>query len=167
MQTSPFGKAKGLLRTLTEGTWSDAFDGLSISLMLTSNPAIQVAQASLSQPEPSFVFFFFFKLHLKGYFQDQYSLTLKYHVLQYTVFDQLKNRVLANNQTIAEKGVSPASLSAFMAFLLGAVSKSIATCLTYPAIRYIIVPSNLFRSADLVSTALLRSFFYLRIGAKS
>lgn len=94
MQTSPFGKAKGLLRTLTEGTWSDAFDGLSISLMLTTNPAIQ-----------------------------------------YTVFDQLKNRVLANNQTIAEKGVSPASLSAFMAFLLGAVSKSIATCLTYPAIR--------------------------------
>ncbi|KEH22356.1 peroxisomal adenine nucleotide carrier protein [Medicago truncatula] len=94
MQTSPFGKAKGLLRTLTEGTWSDAFDGLSISLMLTSNPAIQ-----------------------------------------YTVFDQLKNRVLTNNQTIAEKGVSPASLSAFMAFILGAVSKSIATCLTYPAIR--------------------------------
>jgi len=57
MQTSPFGKAKGLLRTLTEGTWSDAFDGLSISLMLTSNPAIQVAQASLYQPEPSLVLF--------------------------------------------------------------------------------------------------------------
>lgn len=61
MQTSPFGKAKGLLRTLTEGTWSDAFDGLSISLMLTSNPAIQVAQASLSQLERSFVISF--KLH--------------------------------------------------------------------------------------------------------
>ncbi|KAK2428980.1 NAD(+) salvage pathway protein [Trifolium repens] len=94
MQTSAFGKSKGLLKTLTEGTWSDAFDGLSISLMLTSNPAIQ-----------------------------------------YTVFDQLKNRVLTNNQNISEKGVSPTSLSAFMAFLLGAISKSIATCLTYPAIR--------------------------------
>lgn len=82
-------------------------------------------------------------------------------MLQYTVFDQLKNRVLTNNQTIAEKGVSPASLSAFMAFLLGAVSKSIATCLTYPAIRYIIIPSNLFSSANLVSTALLISFSFL------
>lgn len=94
MQTSAFGKAKGLLSTLTEGTWKDAFDGLSISLLLTSNPAIQ-----------------------------------------YTVFDQLKNRLLKNNQNKGEKGVSHASLSAFMAFLLGAISKSIATCLTYPAIR--------------------------------
>ncbi|BAT99261.1 hypothetical protein VIGAN_10066300 [Vigna angularis var. angularis] len=94
MQTSAFGKSKGLLKTLTEGTWSDAFDGLSISLLLTSNPAIQ-----------------------------------------YTVFDQLKQRALKNKQSKAEKGSSPESLSAFMAFLLGAISKSIATCLTYPAIR--------------------------------
>ncbi|XP_061338798.1 peroxisomal adenine nucleotide carrier 1 [Gastrolobium bilobum] len=94
MQTSAFGKSKGLLKTLTEGNWSDAFDGLSISLLLTSNPAIQ-----------------------------------------YTVFDQLKHKVLKNKQDKAGKGVSPASLSAFMAFLLGAISKSIATCLTYPAIR--------------------------------
>ncbi|TKY69694.1 Peroxisomal adenine nucleotide carrier 1 [Spatholobus suberectus] len=94
MQTSDFGKSKGLLKTLTEGTWSDAFDGLGISLLLTSNPAIQ-----------------------------------------YTVFDQLKHRALMNKQNNADKGTSPASLSAFMAFLLGAISKSIATCLTYPAIR--------------------------------
>ncbi|KAL2349262.1 hypothetical protein Fmac_003262 [Flemingia macrophylla] len=94
MQTSDFGKSKGLLTTLTEGTWSDAFDGLSISLLLTSNPAIQ-----------------------------------------YTVFDQLKLRALKNKQNGTDKGTSAASLSAFMAFLLGAISKSIATCITYPAIR--------------------------------
>ncbi|CAI0551145.1 unnamed protein product [Linum tenue] len=85
MQTSAFGKSKGLWDTLTEGDWSNAFDGLGISLLLTSNPAIQ-----------------------------------------YTVFDQLKLKLLKGNQ---------ASLSAFTAFLLGALSKSIATCLTYPAIR--------------------------------
>ncbi|CAI0460112.1 unnamed protein product [Linum tenue] len=85
MQTSAFGKSKGLWDTLTEGDWSNAFDGLGISLLLTSNPAIQ-----------------------------------------YTVFDQLKLKLLKGNE---------ASLSAFTAFLLGALSKSIATCLTYPAIR--------------------------------
>jgi len=47
MQTSAFGKSKGLLKTLTEGTWSDAFDGLSISLLLTSNPAIQVCEGAV------------------------------------------------------------------------------------------------------------------------
>lgn len=94
MQTSEFGKSKGLLKTLEEGNWSDAFDGLSISLLLTSNPAIQ-----------------------------------------YTVFDQLKHRALKNTLKNTDKGTSPASLSAFMAFLLGAISKSIATCITYPAIR--------------------------------
>ncbi|KAJ0015186.1 hypothetical protein Pint_19879 [Pistacia integerrima] len=90
MQTSAFGKSKGLLKTLSEGTWNDAFDGLGISLLLTSNPAIQ-----------------------------------------YTVFDQLKRRLLKGEQ----KGSSPLALSAFMAFALGALSKSIATVITYPAIR--------------------------------
>ncbi|XP_044499267.1 peroxisomal adenine nucleotide carrier 1-like [Mangifera indica] len=90
MQTSAFGKSKGLLKTLSEGTWSDAYDGLGISLLLTSNPAIQ-----------------------------------------YTVFDQLKRRLLKAEQ----KGSSPQALSAFMAFALGALSKSIATVITYPAIR--------------------------------
>jgi len=42
MQTSEFGKSKGLWKTLTEGSWSDAFDGLGISLLLTTNPSIQV-----------------------------------------------------------------------------------------------------------------------------
>jgi hypothetical protein len=42
MQTSEFGKSKGLWKTLTDGSWGNAFDGLGISLLLTSNPAIQV-----------------------------------------------------------------------------------------------------------------------------
>ncbi|XP_042482222.1 peroxisomal adenine nucleotide carrier 1-like [Macadamia integrifolia] len=95
MQTSAFGKSKGLWRTLSEGTWSEAFDGLGISLLLTSNPAIQ-----------------------------------------YTVFDQLKGRMLKRQQSNKVGGhSSKIALSAFSAFILGAVSKSIATFLTYPAIR--------------------------------
>ncbi|RRT80205.1 hypothetical protein B296_00017609 [Ensete ventricosum] len=42
MQTSAFGKSKGLWETLSEGYWSEAYDGLGISLLLTANPAIQV-----------------------------------------------------------------------------------------------------------------------------
>ncbi|KAF9606425.1 hypothetical protein IFM89_025114 [Coptis chinensis] len=95
MQTSAFGKSKGLYETLTEGTWIEAFDGLGISLLLTSNPAIQ-----------------------------------------YTVFDQLKSRLLMRQRSSkADTESSPEALPAFSAFVLGAVSKSIATCLTYPAIR--------------------------------
>ncbi|KAL2469198.1 Peroxisomal adenine nucleotide carrier 1 [Forsythia ovata] len=94
MQTTAFGKSKGLWETLTEGSWSDAYDGLGISLLLTSNPAIQ-----------------------------------------YTVFDQLKVRHLKQKQNKMETGSSPEVLSAFSAFVLGALSKSIATILTYPAIR--------------------------------
>lgn len=92
MQTSAFGRSKGLWAMLTEGSWSEAFDGLGISLLLTSNPAIQ-----------------------------------------YTVFDQLKQKLLDRKK--AGNGSSPESLSAVSAFLLGAISKSIATVLTYPAIR--------------------------------
>ncbi|XP_042516676.1 peroxisomal adenine nucleotide carrier 1-like [Macadamia integrifolia] len=95
MQTCTFGKSKGLWKTLSEGTWSEAFDGLGISLLLTCNPSIQ-----------------------------------------YTVFDQLKERHLTkqkNNKASGES--SKVALSAFSAFVLGAVSKSIATFLTYPAIR--------------------------------
>ncbi|MQL84328.1 hypothetical protein Taro_016820 [Colocasia esculenta] len=97
MQTSEFGKSKGLWETLTEKSWNEAFNGLGISLLLTSNPAIQ-----------------------------------------YTVFDQLKQRLLKsreNGKVGSNVEVSPATLSAFSAFVLGAVSKSIATVLTYPAIR--------------------------------
>ncbi|KAI7733182.1 hypothetical protein M8C21_005446, partial [Ambrosia artemisiifolia] len=94
MQTSAFGRSKGLRAMLTQGSWSEVFDGLGISLLLTSNPAIQ-----------------------------------------YTVFDQLKQKLLDRKLKKAGNGSSPESLSAFSAFLLGAVSKSIATVLTYPAIR--------------------------------
>ncbi|XP_009625700.1 peroxisomal adenine nucleotide carrier 1 [Nicotiana tabacum] len=94
MQTSAFGKSKGLWKTLTEGSWSEAFDGLGISLLLTSNPAIQ-----------------------------------------YTVFDQLKQHLLKGKEKTTERDASPVVLSAFSAFALGALSKSIATVLTYPAIR--------------------------------
>ncbi|TQE05092.1 hypothetical protein C1H46_009244 [Malus baccata] len=93
MQTSAFGKSKGLWKTLTEGSWIDAFDGLGISLLLTANPAIQ-----------------------------------------YTVFDQLKLRLLKRKNKTG-KDSSPEALSAFTAFVLGAVSKTVATVLTYPAIR--------------------------------
>lgn len=98
MQTSAFGKSKGLWQTLSEGSWKEAFDGLGVSLLLTSNPAIQ-----------------------------------------YTVFEQLKQRLLRrqkrnrNDSVTAES--SPIVISAFAAFLLGAFSKTIATVLTYPAIR--------------------------------
>ncbi|CAL5337732.1 unnamed protein product [Camellia sinensis] len=94
MQTSEFGKSKGHWKTLSEGTWSEAFDALGISLLLTTNPSIQ-----------------------------------------YTVFDQLKQR-LQRGQLSKKLGTesSSDSLSAVSAFVLGAVSKCIATCLTYPAI---------------------------------
>uniref|UniRef100_A0A0A8YT44 Peroxisomal adenine nucleotide carrier 1 n=1 Tax=Arundo donax TaxID=35708 RepID=A0A0A8YT44_ARUDO len=97
MQTSAFGKSKGLRETLAEGTWMEAFDGLGISIILTCNPSIQ-----------------------------------------YTAFDQLKQRLIQRrrrkNAGSAEDS-SRVALSAFSAFLLGAISKSIATVLTYPLIR--------------------------------
>ncbi|KAK1696803.1 hypothetical protein QYE76_013500 [Lolium multiflorum] len=96
MQTSAFGKSKGLRATLAEGTWLEAFDGLGISLMLTCNPSIQ-----------------------------------------YTVFDQLKHKLIQRQKSKAESAgdSTPVALSAFSAFLLGAISKSVATILTYPLIR--------------------------------
>lgn len=61
--------------------------------------------------------------------------------MQYTVFDQLKQRLLkrqpSNKMELATKDSSPEALSAFSAFVLGALSKSIATFLTYPAIRLV------------------------------
>lgn len=47
MQTSDFGKSKGLWKTLSEETWGEAFDGLGISILLTINPAIQVINLTL------------------------------------------------------------------------------------------------------------------------
>ncbi|GLJ15284.1 hypothetical protein SUGI_0250100 [Cryptomeria japonica] len=98
MQTSEFGKSKGLWQTLTEGSWGKAFDGVGVSLLLTSNPAIQ-----------------------------------------YTVFEQLKRRLLVKQKRNQTDSVtadsSPVVISAFAAFLLGALSKTVATIVTYPAIR--------------------------------
>lgn len=99
MQTSSFGKSRGLWETLSAGDWRQAFDGLGASLVLTSNPAVQ-----------------------------------------YTVFEQLKNRLVAKQRAEAAgsrhaDSTSPVVLSAFAAFLLGALSKTIATVVTYPAIR--------------------------------
>lgn len=95
MQTCDFGKSRGLWESLSESTWSELFDGLGISLLLTANPSIQ-----------------------------------------YTAFDQLKNTLLKQKMRKREgEAAYPESLSAFSAFVLGAVSKCIATCLTYPAIR--------------------------------
>eukprot|EP00250_Pteridium_aquilinum_P024454 c290_g1_i1 orf=234-1226(+) len=99
MQTSSFGKSRGLWETLTAGHWKQAFDGLGASIVLTSNPAVQ-----------------------------------------YTVFEQLKNRLIAKHRAESAAmghldGASPVVLSAFAAFLLGALSKTVATVVTYPAIR--------------------------------
>ncbi|KAF3504152.1 hypothetical protein F2Q69_00039779 [Brassica cretica] len=94
MQTSEFGNAKGFWKTLTEGTWGDAYDGMGITLLLTPNPAIQ-----------------------------------------YTVFDQLKQNLVEKRKAKAKKDSSPVVISSFMAFLLGAISKSAATVITYPLIR--------------------------------
>jgi hypothetical protein len=61
-------------------------------------------------------------------------------ILQYTVFDQLKQRIIQRQQRKnggSTEDNSRVALSAFSAFLLGAVSKSIATVLTYPLIRFV------------------------------
>jgi hypothetical protein len=58
------------------------------------------------------------------------------------VFDQLKQRLLKGKENKTGKGSSPEALSAFTAFVLGAVAKSVATVLTYPAIRCTIALLN-------------------------
>ena len=60
--------------------------------------------------------------------------------MQYTVFDQLKQRLLKRRQSkkiLLATESSPEALSAVSAFVLGAISKSVATIMTYPAIRYL------------------------------
>lgn len=56
MQTSDFGKSKGLIKTLSEGTLGEAFDGLGISILLTLNPAIQVILSNDMYVEGIYVF---------------------------------------------------------------------------------------------------------------
>ncbi|KAH7424147.1 hypothetical protein KP509_12G092400 [Ceratopteris richardii] len=61
--------------------------------------------------------------------------------IQYTVYEQLRGRILRSNSPQKSRSMtnssdgSPLVLSAFLAFILGAVSKTIATVITYPAIR--------------------------------
>jgi hypothetical protein len=60
--------------------------------------------------------------------------------LQYTAFDQLKQRLLKRQQrknAESTVGSSPVVISTFSAFLVGAIAKSIATVLTYPLIRFV------------------------------
>ena len=156
MQTSEFGKSKGLWKTLSEGTWREAFDGLGISLLLTSNPSIQVVLT----PSRHMIFFDHRHVLVRNRYGNyplgifvryiiQFSLlhredvtcieTWPCIVLQYTVFDQLKQRVLKSRTSEkTSKSSSPEALSASAAFILGAVSKCVATVLTYPAIRWMV-----------------------------
>lgn len=93
MQTSEFGKSKGLWKSLSESTWSEAFDGLGISLLLTSNPSIQ-----------------------------------------YTVFDQLKQRLLRRRlKRETGKEASPEALPAFSAFFFRSILKVCSYLLDLPS----------------------------------
>lgn len=60
MQTSAFGKSKSLWATLTEGTWQEAYAGFGASLVLVSNPAIQVS-------EPYYLTIFTFYIFILNY----------------------------------------------------------------------------------------------------
>lgn len=129
MQTSDFGKSRGLWETLKEGSWSEAFDGLGISLLLTSNPAIQVTNTVTIDG--------LFPLLIKFWYRI-FVYVIEFHAQQYTVFDQLKQRVLQlrhNKVNNSVSGSSPIVISAYSAFVVGAISKTIATVATYPAIR--------------------------------
>jgi adenine nucleotide transporter 17 len=57
--------------------------------------------------------------------------------IQYTVFEQLKEWLLEPEVTVntTQSRMKPALLSAFQAFFVGALAKTVATVLTYPAIR--------------------------------
>ena len=78
--------------------------------------------------------------------------------LQYAIFDQVKSYVLARRQRRwkllgAGKPSFPKALGAFEAFILGALSKSIATVVTYPAIRgKVVCQSNASANGDGAAT---------------
>ncbi|KAL5554679.1 hypothetical protein UlMin_042080 [Ulmus minor] len=83
----------------------------------------------------------------KGQWKDSYRGHLENEIdicmyLQYTMFDQLKQRLLKEKHKTREKSSSLETLFGFSAFVLGVVSKSIATFLTYPAIRCLLVVLN-------------------------
>ncbi|GAA0147097.1 transporter [Lithospermum erythrorhizon] len=78
----------------------------------------------------------FWKTLSEGSYFDGLGISLLLTVnpsIQYTAFDQLKQRLFKARNN---KGVDSSSeLSAFSAFVLGAVTKCLATCFTYPLIR--------------------------------
>lgn len=137
MQSSSFGASRSLRDTLASDCVG-AFDGLGASLFLTSNPAIQVPTPPLpvsgrgvAGKQVSFV----------ALCQLILTVTVMVPSLQYTVFEQIKQRMLQRRlsktvveSAVAEIGPGP-SLTMLAAFLLGALSKTVATILTYPAIR--------------------------------
>lgn len=56
--------------------------------------------------------------------------------IQYTVYEQLKGRILRSHKpNTSRTSEAPLVISALSAFLLGAFSKTVATVITYPAIR--------------------------------
>jgi len=135
MQTSEFGKSKGFWKTLSEGTWSEAYDGLAISILLTTNPSIQVSFLVCIYTNETQRNCF----SRLGFSSGLPNSDKDFFPRQYTAYDQLKERILKSkisNRTGTKS--SPEALSAFSAFMLGAVSKCAATCLTYPAIRWMI-----------------------------
>lgn len=89
--------------------------------------------------------FIFFRHSSYTFSQKLIMLRLTFYMHQYTVFDQFKQKLLEGQHDKGDKGSSPIALSAFSAFVLGAVSKSIATFITYPAIRYVIYLSTLLQ----------------------
>ncbi|RVX21797.1 Peroxisomal adenine nucleotide carrier 1 [Vitis vinifera] len=140
MQTSAFGKSKGLWKTLSEGTWKEAFDGLGISLLLTANPSIQVYNISMSMLL-AFEFSdrgsncccpiqFIFHSRMANY---HYCFLLHEFMIFFLSAETKTFEGKLSNKLGTES--SPEALSAFSAFVLGAVSKCIATTVTYPAIR--------------------------------
>ncbi|KAL5554419.1 hypothetical protein UlMin_041820 [Ulmus minor] len=83
----------------------------------------------------------------KGLWKNSYRGHLENEIdicmyLQYKFFDKLKQRLLKEKHKTWEKSSSPETLFGFSAFVLGVVSKSIATFMTYPAIRCLIVLLN-------------------------
>ncbi|KAL2538745.1 peroxisomal adenine nucleotide carrier 1 [Forsythia ovata] len=87
----------------------------------------------------------YLEIYAVSHFFSKFLTNLDHNGMQYTVFDQLKQRLLKEKMSKNRDDVSSrAALFAFSAFVLGAVSKCIATCLTYPAIRQNIISLNRF-----------------------
>ncbi|GBG73966.1 hypothetical protein CBR_g17678 [Chara braunii] len=94
LQTSQSSRRTGIKAALWEQSWKEAYDGLTASLLLVSNPAVQR--------------------------QKRWEDNLR------------RASSVAGNRQMK---LPPVALSAFAAFLIGALSKTAATVVTYPMIR--------------------------------